>query len=122
MKVDVLDALHFIVKNWHCVTCMTIVNCFHTCLNQSIDAEVSTKCIASKYGGNHLKEGVSFPGDIFCGGVGGGGVMREGHTIGHVMDETFTCDVCEEGGGMKMVVEKVYFWQHFCQHWRATTL
>lgn len=29
---------------------------------------------------------------------GGGGGMDEGHTIGHVMDEKFTCDVCEEGG------------------------
>lgn len=101
------------------------MNCFQTCafsLNQTIDNEGATKCIASQYGGNHLKEDVSFQGDVFCGG--GDGVMYEGHTIGHVMDEKFTCDGSVERGrgGRKIMVEKGYFWQHFCQYWRSSTL
>jgi len=77
---------------------MTIRTCFQTCafsLNQTIHNEGATIWIASQYGGNHLKEGVSFQGDVFCGGGDGGvGVMCEGH----VMDEKFTCDGSEEGG------------------------
>jgi hypothetical protein len=42
MKVNVLDALHFIAESWCCVTHTTIVKCFQKCgfnLNQTNDGE-----------------------------------------------------------------------------------
>jgi hypothetical protein len=42
MKVNVLDALHFIAESWRCVTHTAIVNCFQKCgfnLNQTNDGE-----------------------------------------------------------------------------------
>jgi hypothetical protein len=46
IKETALDALHFTVESWHCLTHMRIVNCFLKCgfnLNYSNDGEDTTK-------------------------------------------------------------------------------
>jgi hypothetical protein len=55
MKVNILDAQHFIAKSWYCVTHMTIVNFFQKCgfsLNQTNDCEGATELSIAEEGGS----------------------------------------------------------------------
>jgi hypothetical protein len=99
MKVNVLDALHFITESWRCVTHMTIVNCIRKCgfnLNQINDGEDIRELSIAKNVWGKLKAGVSFQEYVSCD------------------DKVQTLE--------QMMVEKVNLQQHFCQHWRALTL
>jgi hypothetical protein len=124
MKVNVLDALHFIAESWCCVTHTTIVNCFQKCrfnLNQTNDGDKDVRELSiAKNDWGTLKAGVSFQEYVSC---DANVVRREVQTLEQMMDLKFTSDVSEkEEGRRKMMMEKVNLQQHFCRHWRALTL
>jgi hypothetical protein len=69
MKVNVLDALHFIIESWCCVTHATIVNCFQKCgfnLNQTNDGEDVRELSVAENDWGKLKAGASFQEYVSC--------------------------------------------------------
>jgi hypothetical protein len=96
MKVNVLDALHFIAKSWHCITHTTIVNCFQKCgfnLNQTNDGEDVRELSIAENDWGKLKAGVSFQEYVSC----DDNVVRcEVQTLEQMLDENFTSGVSEE--------------------------
>jgi hypothetical protein len=69
MKVNVLDALHFIAESWCCVTHTTIVNCLQKCgfnLNQTNDGEDVRELSIAENDWGKLKAGVSFQEYVSC--------------------------------------------------------
>jgi hypothetical protein len=119
MKVNVLDALHFVAESWRRVTHATIVNCFQKCgfnLNQTNDGEDVRKLSIAENDQGKLKAGASFQEYVSC----DDNVVRcEVQTLEQMMDEKFT-SVCLRR--RKMMIEKVNLQQHFCQHRRTLTL
>jgi hypothetical protein len=96
MKINVLDALHFIAESWCCVTHTTIVNCFQKCgfdLNQTNDGEDVRELSIAKNDWGKLKARVSFQEYVSC----DDNVVRcEVQTLEQMMDEKFTSGVSEE--------------------------
>jgi hypothetical protein len=96
MKVNVLDAVHFIAESWCCVTHTTIVNCFQKCgfnLNQINDGEDVIELRISENDWGKLKAGASFQEYVFC----DDNVVRcEVQTLEQMMDEKFTSGLYEE--------------------------
>jgi hypothetical protein len=119
MKVNILDALHFIAESWRCVTHTIVVNCFQKYgfnLNQTNDAEDVTELSIAENEWGKLKAGVSFKEYVCC---DDNVVRSEVQTLEQMMDEKFTSGVCEEE---EDDCEKVNLQQHFCLHWMALTL
>jgi hypothetical protein len=96
MKVNVLDAQHFIAESWRCVSHETIVNCFQKCgynLNQSSDNEDAAELSIAKDDWDELKTGVSFQEYVTC---DNDAISHEVQTLGQMINEKFTSDVSEE--------------------------
>jgi hypothetical protein len=96
MKVNVLDALHFIAESWRYVTHTTVVNCFQKCgfnLNQTNDGEDVRELSIAENDWGKLKVGILFQEYVSC----DDNVVRcEVQTLEQMMDEKFTCGVYEE--------------------------
>jgi hypothetical protein len=96
MKVNVLDALHFIAESWRCVTHTKIVNCFQKYgfnFNQTNDGEDVRELGTAENDWGKLKAGASFQEYVSC----DDNVLRcEMHTLEQMMDEKFTSGVSVE--------------------------
>jgi hypothetical protein len=99
MKINVLNAQHFIAESWCCVTHAAVVNCFQKCgfsLNQTRDCEEAAELSIGEDDWCQLKAGVSFQECVSC---INDTVMFEVQTLKQMMDEKFTSDVSEEVEG-----------------------
>jgi hypothetical protein len=95
MKINVLDAQHFTMVSWHCVTHMTIANCLQKCgfnLNQTNDGEDATEFTTARDDWVQLKAGVTFQECVAC----DNDVLCEVQTLEQMMDEKCKSDMSEE--------------------------